>query len=99
LVWIESGQGLPVFPKATPDDVDHEIALASGAAEPRNAGVEGRTVHRHAGEGYETFLRRIDEEHAQPLEYVVGTRAAPKALRKAARALGLGWVDVKEAKP
>ena len=100
LVWIETGEGLPLFPKATPDDVDYEIALARGAAEPRRAGAQGTTVHRHAGgtEEYEAFLRRIDEEHGQPLEYVVGSLVAPKGLRKAARALGLGWVDVKGVK-
>ncbi len=99
LAWVESGQGMPVLPKATPDDVDYEVALAGGAPEPKDAGAHGREVHRQAGgEGYEAFLRRIDEEHGQPLEFVVGTAAAPKALRKAARALGLGWVDAKEAK-
>ncbi len=102
LAWVERGQGLPVLPKATPDDVDYEVALAAGAAEPKDAGTHGRAVHRHVGgEAYEAFLRRIDAQHGQPLEFVVGTGAAPKPLRKAVRALGLGWVDAKEkeAKP
>lgn len=99
LAWVERGQGLPALPKASPDDVDYEIAIADGAAEPNEAGAHGRAVHHQAGEDYGAFLRRIDVAHGQPLEFVVGTRAAPKALRKAARALGLGWVDVREAKP
>lgn len=97
LLWVEGARGLPALPKATPEDIDYTVALASDAAEPKDAGAHGREVLRYMGEGYEAFLRRVDEAHGQPLEFVAGTNAAPKGLRKAVRALGLGWLDVKEA--
>ena len=97
LLWVDGAHGLPAPPRAVPDDVDYQVALAAGAAEPKDAGAHGREVLRHDGGSFEEFLRRVDEAHGQPLEFVAGTRLAPKGLRKAARALGLGWVDVKEA--
>ena len=96
LLWVEKSQGLPAPPVSSPDDVDYELALACDAVEPRGAFDRGRAPHRHAGEDFEAFLRQVDEAHGQPLEYVVATKAAPKALRKAARALGLGWVETVE---
>ncbi len=99
LVWVSGAQGMPVLPRANPDDVDYEVALGSDAPEPKDAAAGGRTVHRQGGESCAEFLRRVDEAHGQPLEYVVGTSAAPAELRKAVRSLGLGWVLAKEAKP
>jgi KDO2-lipid IV(A) lauroyltransferase len=101
LLWVEAGAGgaggMPVPPKAVPDDVDYELGLAPEAVAP--VGAMG-DVHRCAvGEGYAAFLRRVDEAHAQPLEFVAGTSAASAVLYKACRSLGLGWVDAKaEAK-
>ncbi len=99
LVWVSGAQGMPVLPRANPDDVDYEVVLGSDAPEPKDAAAGGRTVHRQGGESCAEFLRRVDEAHGQPLEYVVGTSAAPAELRKAVRSLGLGWVLAKEAKP
>lgn len=95
LLWKDgSAAGLPVPPRARPDDVIYELALGPDAAAPAEAG--GMETHRYAGEGYGRFLRRVDEAHGQPLEFVVGTRSAPDELRRACRALGLGWAEAKE---
>lgn len=53
--------------------------------------VNYETAERGAGEGIEAFLRRVDAADALPLDYVVGG-AANAELRKACRALGIGWV-------
>lgn len=95
LIWVDGPEGLPTPPKPTPDDVDYAVAWAGGAPEPKDAAAAGREAHRFTGGGYEEFLRRVDEAHGQPLEYVVGTRSAPKALRKAVNSLGLGWVEAR----
>jgi Lauroyl/myristoyl acyltransferase len=95
LVWIDGADGIPALPKATPDDVDYAIVLADAATEPKVAMDTGWEVHRFTGGSYERFLRQIDEASEQPLEYVVVARPSPKALRKAAKSLGLGWVETK----
>lgn len=98
LLWIDAAPGgAPVPPAARPDDVDYELALAPDAVAP--TADAGRETHRYGGGGYTDFLRRVDEAHGQPLEFVAGTRAAPEELRRACRALGLGWADAKEAGP
>lgn len=98
LLWVgEGAPGVPVPPRAQPDDVDYELALAPDAAAPAGEAA-GRELHRHTGGGYVGFLRTVDEAHGQPLEYVVGGREAPRALRKACRELGIGWAAAREVK-
>lgn len=80
LLWVDEVWGAPAAPHAVPDDVDYELAGASDVG----------------GGGFEMFLRGLDEAHGQPLEFVVAGRGAPAGLRKACRALGLGWVEAKE---
>jgi KDO2-lipid IV(A) lauroyltransferase len=93
LLWVDAARGAAVAPRAVPDDVDYEWALAPEATAP----IGGAEAHRQrAGEGFEAFLRRVDEAHGQPLEFIVAGPGAPAGLRKACRALGLGWLDAKE---
>jgi KDO2-lipid IV(A) lauroyltransferase len=97
LLWVTAGGGVPKAPEARPADVDYELALAENAPAPDGfASVE---THRQAGESYAAFLRRVDEAHGQPLEFVVVTRAAPAGLRRACKEFGLGWADAVEEAP
>jgi KDO2-lipid IV(A) lauroyltransferase len=98
LVWHAPGAaGPPVPPAPRPDDVDHELGLAQGAAAPLDLRWAASEAHRQApGESFPAFLRRVDEARAQPLEYVVAAPGADPGLRRACRALGLGWVEADE---
>ncbi len=92
LLWIDGGAGVPRPPEAVPDDVDYEWALAPDAVVPAGTAA----VHRYTAEGYASFLRRLDEAAGLPLEYVAGPASAPAGLRRACRALGIGWLTTRE---
>jgi hypothetical protein len=91
---VGGGEGAPRPPQAVPDDVDYELGLAADTVLPQE--LAAGSTHRFAGGDYAVFLRWVDGAQGQPLEFVAGTASAPAELREACRALGLGWLPIKE---